>query len=69
MNASIRRYFDKLERVCRPYEAVWGGKKGASVMDQYNQMLVRVDGFQAPFVTLPKEQQKDYLKRSISEGV
>jgi pyruvate-formate lyase len=40
-------------------------KKEPSVLDLYNQISVRVGGFQAPFVTLPEEQQENYLKRSI----
>jgi len=69
MKVSIIRYFDRLEEIYRLCEDVWGGKKEPSVLDQYNQMSVRVGGFQAPFVTLPEEQQKDYLKRSISGRV
>ncbi len=44
-------------------------QKESSVLDQYNQISVRVGGFQAPFVTLPEEQQENYLKRSISGRV
>jgi hypothetical protein len=40
-------------------------QKEPSVLDLYNQISVRVGGFQAPFVTLPEEQQENYLKRSI----
>ena len=44
-------------------------QKEPSVLDLYNQISVRVGGFQAPFVTLPEEQQENYLKRSISGRV
>ena len=69
MKVSILRYFDKLEGVCRLCEDVLEGKKEPSVLDPYNQISVRVGGFQAPFVTLPEEQQENYLKRSISGRV
>ena len=59
----------KLEEIYRLCEGVRAGRKEPSVLDPYNQISVRVGGFQAPFVTLPKEQQKDYLKRSISGRV
>ena len=69
MKVSIIRYFDKLGWVYRLCEDVWEGKKEPSVPDQYNQRSVRVGGFQSPFVTLPEEQQENYLKRSISGGL
>ena len=69
MKVSILRYFDKLEEICRLREDVLGGKKEPRVLEQYNQISVRVGGFQAPFVTLPEEQQENYLKRSISGRV
>ena len=69
MKVSILRYFDKLEEICRLCESVLDGKNEPSALDQYNQMSVRVGGFQAPFVTLPEEQQENYLKRSISGKV
>ena len=69
MKVSILRYFDKLEGICRLGEYIWEGKNEPSVPEQYNQISVCVGGFQAPFVTLPEEQQENYLKRSISEGV
>ena len=54
MNVSIIRDFDKLEGTCSLCKYVWAGKNDLSVPDQYNQMSVRVGGFQAPFVTLPE---------------
>jgi len=44
-------------------------QKEPSVLDQYNQISVHGGGFQVPFVTLPEEQQENYLKRSISGRV
>ena len=69
MKVSILRYFDKLEEICRLCEAVLDGKNEPSALDQYNQISVHGGGFQAPFVTLPEEQQENYLKRSISGRV
>ena len=69
MNVSILHYFDKLGEVCRLCEDVLAGKKESSVPEQYNQISVRMSGFQAPFVTLPEEQQENYLKRSVSRKV
>ncbi len=69
MKVSIIRYFDKLEGIYRLCVDVRAGRKEPSVPDQYNQISVRVDGFQLPVVTLPGEQQENYLKRSISGRV
>lgn len=44
-------------------------QKEPSVLDPYNQISGSVGGFQAPWVTLPEEQQENYLKRSISGRV
>ena len=65
MKVSILRYVGKLEEICRLCEAVLDGKNEPRVLDQYNQISVRMGGFQAPFVTRPEEQQENYLKRSI----
>lgn len=53
----------KIYDIC---EDVRNGLKDPSALEKYNQISVRVGGFQSPFITLTKEQQKDYLKRSIS---
>lgn len=57
---------DDLVKIYDLCEDVRSGLKDPSAFGKYNQISVRVGGFQSPFVTLTKEQQKDYLKRSIS---
>ena len=57
---------DELVKIYDLCEDVRNGLKDPSALEKYNQISVRVGGFQSPFVTLTKEQQKDYLKRSIS---
>lgn len=55
-----------LKKIYDLCEDVRNRLKDPSALEKYNQISVRVGGFQSPFVTLTKEQQKDYLKRSIS---
>ena len=55
---------DKIHTLCNE---VREGEKEADVLFEYNDVSVRVGGWNGPFVALTKVQQEDYLKRSLSK--
>jgi formate C-acetyltransferase len=46
-------------------EARSGDQKALDNLHKYNNVNVRVAGYQAPFITLPKPHQEKYVERSI----
>lgn len=57
----------EIETIYELCNEVREGKKDPSVLYEYNDISVRVGGWNGPFVTLTKVQQEDYLKRMIRQ--
>lgn len=54
---------DEIEEAFKACEDVRERRCGSEILRQYAHLSVRVGGFNAPFITLPKDQQKNYLLR------
>jgi pyruvate-formate lyase len=55
----------EIEKIYELCNEVREGKKAPSVLYEYNDISVRVGGWNGPFVTLTKVQQENYIKRMI----
>jgi len=58
---------EEVEEIYNLCNEVRMGEKEADVLFEYNDVSVRVGGWNGPFVALTKVQQEDYLKRSLSK--
>ena len=58
---------EEVEKIYNLCNDVRKGTTNAEVLSEYNDVSVRVGGWNGPFVTLTKVQQEDYLKRSLSK--